>query len=607
MKKVKRLFSFVKVFKWLLLVIIVLSIFNRFTYSYVPLFSQYLFAFLRDPLRETIYQVNFPRFVSEFLWPNEGITTVIKIVMMLAGFQTVRFTISFFETFLVGKLSEEIQFNLRNQLFNHLQSLEYSYHKKADIGDLIQRVTTDIETIGFFLSERIGEFFTLLATIIFGSLQLYFISPIMLLIILVFLPISAGASIVYFIYVNKSFKIIEENEAKMITVIQENLEAVKVVKAFANEKYEEEKLEKANLEYVSSQKKYNKKRALYWGSSDIFSMLQYSTIIIVAIFFVRNERMSADGLVATLLLIGMIVWPIRGLGWMIGDFAKALVSSDRIYEILEQESEFLENGDLKPPLNQGFTFKNVSFQFKDSNNELLKNVNFEINEGETVAIIGKTGSGKSTLVYLLLRMLEVSSGEILFGEVPIKEIEKHYLRKNIGLVMQEPFLYGKSIYDNIAITNHKITEEKVYQAANVANLSDEIASFKAGYQTMVGERGVMLSGGQKQRIGIARVLIEEKPILIFDDSLSAVDVKTDVEIRKTLKKDHRQTIIIITHRITTAKEADKIIVLENGQVSAIGNHQSLKNQKGLYQDLWEIQGSLEKEFLNLIEGYQDEL
>lgn len=602
MKKMVKLLKIAKSYYWIIIIIILFAMVNRFTYSYVPLHIQYLFAFLKAPNATQIYEVNFPGFIINFLWPNEGIITVIKLAFMLSIFQLLRVIMLFLESFFAGKVNEGIQMKLRNKLYSHIQSLEYSYHNNVDVGDLIQRVTSDIETTSSFLSERLADLFGLLATITFGAYQLYFINKTMMLISLVMLPISAIASIIYFKFVTKIYTQIEEDEANMITIIQENLQGIKVVKAFNNEAYEIEKMENANTKYSKSARKHSKVMALYWGITDVVSMLQYSLVVIVAIFLVRDNKISSEQVIATLLLIGMLIWPIRGLGRLIGDFGRALVSSERIYEILEQESEFITNGNLTPPLNGNIEFKNVSFKFKDDDQHLLKNINFTIENGETIAIIGKTGSGKSTIVNLLLRLLEIDGGDILFSGISIKEIEKHYLRKNIGVVLQEPFLYSKTVYENIAISNSNIDSRRVYNAASIAYLDEEVSNFDKGYDTLVGEKGTTLSGGQKQRVAIARILIEDKPILIFDDSLSAVDTKTDLGIRKALKeKSDKATSIIITHRITTAKEADKIIILNEGSISQIGTHETLKDEEGLYKRLWELQGSVEEEFLKLIE------
>lgn len=603
MRRVRQLFSFIKGYWWMMLLILLFVVFNRFSYSYVPLFTQYLFAFLKHPEASVVYNVNFPNFVLNYLWPNEGFQTIIKLVILLASFQTFRFIMIFVESFLRGRISENIQRKLRNDLYDHIQSLEYQYHNNVDVGDLIQRVTSDVEMVGSFLSERVAEFFRLLATITFGTMQIYFINPSFVVVALVLIPFSGAASILYFRYVRKQFKLVEEKESKMITVIQENLAGAKIVRAFANEAYEIEKLDEINKDYSKANFKLSKASALYWGISDVISMLQYVIIVVIAIFYARQGLVEMDQLVAVLMLIGMLVWPIRGLGRLIGDFGRALVASDRLHELFKFESEFTNNGSQTPPIEGLIEFQNVSFKFSDSNHHLLTDVTFRIEKGETVAVIGRTGSGKSTIVNLLSRFLEVESGQIIIDGVNIKDIEKHYLRRHMGVVLQDPFLYSRSLYDNIAISNPLVHKDRVFQAATIANLDRDIQAFEKGYDTEVGERGTTLSGGQKQRVAIARILIDDKPILIFDDSLSAVDTETDKLIRESLQyKTTKSTTIIITHRITTARQADKIIVLENGVVSDIGTHETLKDKPGLYQRLWDIQGSLEAEFLKMIEG-----
>lgn len=582
--------------------IILFVVVNRYTYSYVPLFTQYVIASIRNYVEGTPVVVNFPPFLLEFFQSPDLLETVLKVVVILAVFQAFRFLMIFSESFMRGVMAETVQKQLRNDIYDHIQSLDYQYHNNVDIGDLIQRVTSDIEMVGNFLAQRIAEIFRLIATIIFGSIQIYFINPIMMYIALAMVPVSGVLSIIYFRYVNRSFKVIEEKEAEMITIIQENLSASKIVRAFANEQHEINKLEKANSAYSKVMRKHQKRQALHWGVSDVIAMLQYVAVIIIGILFTRSGTIQPDAIIAVLMLIGMLIWPVRGLGRVIGDFGRALVANDRLQEIFDHPSEFIDNGTLTPVIKGNIEFKDVCFKFEDSESYLLDKLNFTIKSGETVAFIGRTGSGKSTIVNLLLRLLETSDGEILYDGVPIKDIEKHYLRKQLGVVLQEPFLYSKTVYENIAIADPNTRPEYVRTAARIASLERDISTFEKGYDTLVGERGTTLSGGQKQRVAIARILVSEKPIIIFDDSLSAVDTETDLMIRQGLKeRDTNATTIIITHRITTAREADKIIVLENGKISAIGTHDTLKDQEGLYKKLWDIQGALEEEFLALLE------
>ncbi|CCV66305.1 ABC-type transporter, permease and ATPase components [Paracholeplasma brassicae] len=581
-----------------ILYILILVVIGRFTYSYVPLFTQYVF----DMLKEGSSNANFPTFFLNFL---NGFTKIENLVVVIATtlvfYQLIRFTLIFFEEFMRGRLAEHISKTLRDRLYSHIQSLDYNYHNNVDTGDLVQRVTTDIEAMSNFVSNRIPEFIRLIATVTFGAIQIYTINQTMVWIALGMIPITAVSSVFFFKYVDKSFKHIEESEARMMTVIQENLTGARIVRAFANEQFEINKLEKENKSYSEAFMKFQKASSMYWGLSDVLAMFQYLITVIVGVYFVRQDMISSGQIVAVLMLLGMLIWPVRGLGRMIGDFGRALVSTSRIYEILELKSEFIDNGTLKPEVQGEIRFENVSYQFPDANEAILKDVSFTIKPKETVAIIGKTGSGKTTIINLLSRMIDPTTGAIYLDGVNTKEIEKHYLRKQMGIVLQEPFLFSKTVYENIAIVSPLIKKENVMKAAQIAAIERDIASFERGYETIVGERGTTLSGGQKQRVAIARVLVEDKPILIFDDSLSAVDTETDLMIRNALKeKEAVSTTIIITHRITTAKQADKIIVVEDGKISDIGTHETLYKKEGLYQKLWDIQGKLEQEFLDLL-------
>lgn len=596
----KQLLSVSKGFYPVLLLIILFVVLNRLTYSYVPLFTQYII----DILDVGTSTANFPSFITDiFKLSNDKKTIILIVASSLVFYQLLRFTMVFMEDYLRGRLTENISEKLRNRLYNHIQSLDYTFHNNADTGDLVQRVTSDIEAMSNFVSNRIPEFFRLFATVIFGAVQIFVISPTMVLVALSMVPISAIASVWFFKKVDKSFKVIEETESGMMTVIQENLSGSKIVRAFANESFEIEKLEKKNKKYSDEYLKFQSISSKYWGFSDTIAMLQYLVTIMIGVIFVRNNGDITGGqIIAVLMLLGMLIWPIRGLGRMIGDFGRALVSTQRIFEILEKKSEFEVNGTLTPEIKGKIEFKDVHFQFPDGKNSLLNGVSFKVEAGQTVAIIGRTGSGKTTIINLLSRMLETSSGDIFIDDVNIKNIEKHYLRKQMGIVLQEPFLFSKTVYDNIAISNPTVDRDNVLKAAQIAAIEKDISSFEKGYDTIVGERGTTLSGGQKQRVAIARILIDNKPILVFDDSLSAVDTETDMMIRNALNdRDSKSTTVIITHRITTAKQADVIVVLEEGKISDIGVHETLSKKPGLYQKLWEIQGQLEAEFMQLIE------
>jgi len=604
MKKrgVKNLFAWAKPYIHLVLIVLFFSVINPLLYSFVPQFISYVVDFILQETQEG--SSTLPSFLINFYQGiNDKLTQILIVGISLVIYQAFRGFIMFLNGYFKGLISENIAYDMRTKLYTHIQNLSYSYHNNADTGDLIQRCTSDIDTVKSFLSAQLPELMYIIGSVVSGAIQLALINTKLLFVSVIVLPITITASFIYFKYTRKKFEEIEEAEAKMTTVLQENINGVRVVKAFANEPYEIKRFHVESENYKNETLKFNNVMAIYWGLSDFVTILQYVITLAFAIGIVEKGQISTGNIIAALMYIGMLVWPVRSLGRIIGDFGKATVSSDRIQEILDIQDDYVDDGDLTLEIKGNIVFDNVSFKYSLNDAEVLKNVSFSIKENETVAIVGKTGSGKSTVVNLLVRMLEPTSGNIYVDGVNIKNIKKKWLRKNIGIILQDPFLYQTSIYENIKIGNDDVDENEVYEVAKIAAIHDDILKFEDGYNTLVGEKGVTLSGGQKQRIAIARMLLLNKPVIIFDDSLSAVDTSTDLAIRTALNKNKQNlTSIIITHRITTAKEADKIIVLENGMVTAIGTHEELSKKEGLYKKLWDIQGSLEEEFIKLIKG-----
>lgn len=595
----KKLLKWAKPFILILLIICLLTIIVPVTYSYVPQFIKYVF----DNILEQKDSVNtLPSFIINFFNSFEPIKSVIIVAVTLVIFQIVRGGLMLLNGYLKGVYAEGISLNMRNKLFRHIGNLSYSYHNNVDSGDLIQRCTSDIETIKGFLSNQLPQILYIFASLISGAVQMASINVGIMLITLCVIPINFIASVIYFKYVSKKFDEIEKVEANMITCIEENVNGARVVKAFANELEEIEKFDKKNTVYKEEVEHLNKAMAYFWGFSDGITILQYAVTIGYCIFLAEQNLVGVGDIVVCISYISMLVYPIRSLGRIIGDFGKSIVAAKRVDEILSKDDEFIINGTLKPEIKGNISFKNVCFKFEDADNELLNNITFDIKAGETIAIVGKTGCGKSTIVHILERMLEYTSGSILIDGVELKDIDKKWLRDHIGIVLQDPFLYNKNILENVRISSPNKTIDDVYKATKMAHVHTDILNFDKKYETLVGEKGVTLSGGQKQRLAIARMLILNKPVLIFDDSLSAVDTETDQSIRNSIKTNSKETTtIIITHRITTAKEADKIIVLENGNIADIGTHAELSNKDGLYASLWKIQGALEEEFLNLVE------
>ena len=594
MKGIRKIINWSIKYLPVFLFILFLNTVLQWFFSYLPLFVQYAFGALGYGNKD----VALPSFLINWY---ESENDVLKVIIMVSAsmiiLQAVRSVMRFLCNYYQGALAQYVGYDLRIKFYSHVCNLSYKYHNSLDVGDLIQRSTSDIEEVSRFSSANVPNFINIFVTIGIGAYQVYQISPLLMWISLAIVPVTGISSIIYFKYCNKEFLNIEKAESRMTTVIQENVNSARVVRAFNNEKYEFEKMDKASIEFSEKSKKFSTKMAFFWGFNDGMTFIQYALTLLVGIYLAKEGKLDGADIVAALLLMGMLIWPMRGLGRIIASFGKAAVAANRISEIFDEASEFEINGSEKPIINGDIEFKNVSFKFDDTNKSLLNNVSFKIKKGQTVAIVGKTGSGKTTICNLLARFLEYDSGSILIDGVELKNIEKKYLRENVRYVLQDPFLFSKTVYDNISISNKKISDDSVYQAAKIAAIHSEILKFDKGYDTIVGEKGTTLSGGQKQRVAIARMLVSDAPIILFDDSLSALDTKTDVLIRKALKnKNSNGTMIIITHRTTTAKEADLILVLEDGMIAQFGTHDELVNEDGLYKKLWGIQGELEKEF-----------
>lgn len=584
----------------LIIVLMILVAIDSATYSYVSMFIKYIIAVLdNNEIKNTL-----PSFIINFF--ESGSTVIIKVIYAsigLALFQVCRGILKFLTGCYREIIGETISRNIRIEMYQHIQDLSYSYHNNVDTGDLIQRCTTDNEVIKNFLSSQLPEVVSTFSILIFAGYQMAFINKTLMLVSLLIIPVSFTMSIIFCLYVEKKYTVIEDEEAKLMTIIQENLSGVRVVKAFANEKFENEKFSNQSKKYANLNVKLNKKFAIFWGLNDFMSMAQYLLVTAISIYLaMHSSAIDSSDIVALLMLVGSFIWPVRSLGRMIGESGKSFVAAGRIKEILNYKSEYENDSKNTPYLNGQISFKNVGFKFDDTDEHLLNNLSFDINPGETIAIIGKTGSGKSTVAKLLDRFYDYQEGSITLNGNELRDINKKYLRTQVGLILQEPFLYTRTVYDNIAITNPEISKEKVYNVARISAIEKDINSFEKGYETIVGEKGTTLSGGQKQRVSIARMLLINKPIIIFDDSLSAVDTETDLMIRNGIKnREAKSTMIIITHRITTAKQADKIIVLDGGTVSQIGTHDSLSKAEGLYKKLWDIQGAIEDEFMKLLD------
>ena len=427
---------------------------------------------------------------------------------------------------------------------------------------MIQRCTSDVETIRRFLAVQlveVGRALSLLAAALGIMLSL---DVRMTLISVSVIPLIFGFSFLFFVRIQKAFLAVDESEGRLSTTLQENLTGVRVVRAFGRQAYETEKFDERNTEYRDLTYRLIRILAAYWSLSDGLALLQVGIVVTAGAYLAATGAISLGTLLVFFSYINMLIWPIRQMGRILSGMGRTLVSAGRIQEILDVPEESQDPDCVKADLSGDIVFEHVYFEYEEGK-PVLKDVSFTVKQGQTVAILGPTGSGKSSLVHLLQRLYDYKSGSITIGGVELKKIDKKWLRQNVGIVLQEPFLFSKTIGENIGIAKQDASPDEILEASRIAHVHSFIKEFERGYDTLVGERGVTLSGGQKQRVAIARTLIPDTPILIFDDSLSAVDTETDAAIRKELKKRRsKATTFIISHRITTLSEADQILVLE---------------------------------------------
>ena len=505
-------------------------------------------------------------------------------------------------TFISGRLAaltaESITRRLRNYLFDHIQRLTFAYHSQTQTGELIQRSTSDVDALRrFFADQAIGVGrIVLLFTINFVALlrlnwQLALIS-------IIIVPFIVLISIFFFKKVTKAYEAYQEQEATLSTTLQENLTGVRVVKAFARQEFERNKFEKDNWEKFLRGRKLLRMHSLFWPLSDILCSFQMLVGYFIAAIMAINGTITVGTYLAYTGLVVWLIWPMRNLGRLIVQTSTGLVSYGRVMEIVKQKREPLDDGIHHPDKNLGgnIKFERVGFQYEEGI-PTLKDISFECKPGQAIALLGPTGSGKSSLVNLLPRFYEYTEGNILVDDVELNEYSRRYLRRQVGIVEQEPFLFSRSIRENITYgVGRDVSQEEVEVAAQAASIHDTIVSFPEGYNTLVGEKGVTLSGGQKQRVAIARTILKNPRILILDDSTSSVDTETETAIREALQclmKD--RTTFIIAHRIQSVMKADLILVLEKGQVTQKGTHEELVNQEGIYKQIYEIQTRIDVE------------
>lgn len=536
--------------------------------------------------------------------------TLVPAGLLIVAFHVVHGGFTYLRGRWAAQASEGITRDLRHRLYAHLEQLPCSYLDRIETGDVVQRCSSDVETVRVFLAAQVVEI---------GRVSLFLLVaiPLMLaedvrmtVVSLSVVPFIITFAVMFFAKVRKLFELVDEAEGRLTTVLQENLTGVRVVRAFGQQDYEIEKFQRQNDEFRDLEYRLFFTLSNYWGVSDILCLSQLGVILVGGGYFVLQGSITTGSWIMFFWLLRTIVWPIRHFGRVLADSGKATVAIARIQEILDQPTEQasaedgLLDSSLDAPRDDRSTpgidqvagdieVRDLSFSYR-TGTPALHNISLRIDEGSTVALIGPPGSGKSTLVSLLVRLYEYEEGSVSIGGNEVRSTPRTALRRAFGIVQQDPFLYSATINENLRVGYHDAPEERIYEAAKDAAVHDNILRLGSGYETKIGERGVTLSGGQRQRLAIARAFLREPTFLVLDDSLSAVDTKTEARILETLaERTGRQTTILISHRLSSTRLADKIFVLRDGRVEQEGSHDQLVSQPGYYQRLWEIQGKLE--------------
>jgi ATP-binding cassette subfamily B protein len=535
-------------------------------------------------------------FVDEVLTPR----AYHLVPLVAAGFVALAVfegSLTFASGALASRSAEGIARRLRNYLYDHIQHLSFSFHAGTSTGELIERCTSDVDAVRRFFADQAVNVGRVVLLFIINFTALYSLNSKLALISIIVVPFVVASAIYFFKRINTAYEKYQEQEAVLSTTVQENLTGVRVVKAYARQEFEKEKFEVVNETKYRKGRQLMMQHAMFWPISDIFCGLQILTGIYLGARMVMDGTLTLGSFLAYGGLIVWLIFPLRTLGRMIVQMSTGLVSYSRVAKVIMEDREDLETG-LTPPagIRGDIEFKHVGFHYEEGS-PILGDVSFSCSAGQAIALLGSTGSGKTSLVNLLPRFYEVNSGEILLDGKPLWEYSKSFLRSQIGIVEQEPFLFSLTIRENITYgLNRKVSDEEVYSAARSAAIHDVILSFPNGYNTLVGEKGVTLSGGQKQRVTIARTLLKDPRILILDDSTSSVDLETEAVIRAALENLMKgRTTFIIAHRIQTIMTADIILVFDKGAIIQHGSHGQLVNQPGMYQQIYQLQTSLETE------------
>ena len=488
--------------------------------------------------------------------------------------------------------SEGIIKRLRDRLYRHIQHLPYEWHIRIQTGDIIQRCTADAEIVRNFIASQMMEMLRTIVLVVSAYVILFPMNFTMALASFLFLPLIFAYSFVFMKVTARRFLVADESDGQLLSIAQENFTGVRVVRAFGRERHETERFDKQNQCSRDLWVTFGNLNSLYWSLGDLIAGLQMILICVIGVFQAMDGHITVGEFIVFLSYNSMTIWPVRGLGRILSEASKTTVSLERICDILDTASEADPADALEAPNGGTIEFKNVNFAYEDGGKEVLRDISFVAEQGKTLGILGATGSGKTTVAHLLCRLYDLgdSDGEICLNGININRMKRQALRQRVGIVMQEPFLYSRTIRENIASLSPGNDMTDIREAARIACLDSSVEEFADGYDTIVGERGVTLSGGQKQRVAIARTVLANPPIMIFDDSLSAVDTETDAKIREALAaRTEDITTIIIAHRVTSISRADHVIVMDSGKIIEAGSPDELMKLGGVYRHIHDMQ------------------